>query len=207
MFAGGRLSFVTDLEAKTFASDLWATLDHVRDNVANLVLVHGGDSKGVDRLAASWAEQRRVPQVAFSLDHRLGHRAGFRRNERILSLDPRDVVAFAGSGVVERLVFQARQKGICVVGRRGPAGTNPKFAARVSARLGAPDNLLFLPTVRADAVTAVEVAGRFQRHRDAIGLLVAEIHCPGDASVAQRIGPALADIVVQSLCQMHGNSS
>ena len=133
VFAGGRLSFATDLEAKTFASNLWATLDRVRDNVADLVLVHGGDSKGVDRLAASWAEQRRVPQVAFSLDRRLGQRAGFRRNEQMLSLDPRYVVAFAGSGVVERLVLQARQKGICVVDRRGPAGTNPKFAARVSA--------------------------------------------------------------------------
>jgi SLOG family YspA-like protein len=133
VFAGGRLSFPTDVEAKTFASNLWSTLDRVRENVADLILVHGGDSKGVDRLAASWAEQRKVPQVAFGLDRRLGQRAGFRRNEQMLSLNPRYVVAFAGSGVVERLVIQAKQKGISVVDRRGPLGTNPKHAARLTA--------------------------------------------------------------------------
>jgi hypothetical protein len=133
VFAGGRLSFPTDAEAKTFATNLWATLDRVRENVADLVLVHGGDSKGVDRLAASWAEQRKVPQVAFSLDRRLGQRAGFKRNEQMLSLTPRYVVAFAGSGVVERLVIQAKQKGISVVDRRGPHGTNPKHSARAAS--------------------------------------------------------------------------
>ena len=130
VFAGGRLSFPTDAEAKTFASNLWTTLDRVHQNVADLVLVHGGDSKGVDRLAGSWAEQHKVPQVAFSLDRRLGQRAGFRRNEQMLSLNPRYVVAFAGSGVVERLVIQAKQKRIAVVDRRGPLGTNPKHSAR-----------------------------------------------------------------------------
>ena len=95
--------------------------------------MHGGDSRGVDRLAASWAEQRKVPQVAFGLDRRLGQRAGFRRNEQMLSLNPRYVVAFAGSGVVERLVIQAKTKGISVVDRRGPLGTNPKHAARECA--------------------------------------------------------------------------
>jgi hypothetical protein len=132
VFAGGRLSFPTDAEAKTFASNLWRTLDRVRENVADLVLVHGADSKGVDRLAASWAEQRKVPQVALSLDRRLGQRAGFRRNEQMLSLNPRYVVAFAGSGVVERLVIQAKQKGVAVVDRRGPLGTNPKHAGRLA---------------------------------------------------------------------------
>ena len=133
VFAGGRLSFATAGDAATFASNLWATLDRVRENVADLVLVHGGDSKGVDRLAASWAEQRKVPQVAFSLDRRLGQRAGFKRNEQMLSLNPRYVVAFAGSGVVERLVIQAKTKGIAVVDRRGPLGTNPKRFARIAA--------------------------------------------------------------------------
>ena len=132
VFVGGRLSFATDADAKSFASNLWTTLDRVRENVADLVLVHGGDSKGVDRLAASWAEQRKVPQVTFALDRRLGQRAGFRRNEQMLSLNPRYVVAFAGSGVVERLVIQAKQKGIAVVDRRGPLGTNPKQSARVA---------------------------------------------------------------------------
>jgi hypothetical protein len=136
VFAGGRLSFPTDLDAKAFANNVWNTLDRVRESVADLVLVHGGDSKGVDRLAASWAEQRKVPQVAFGLDRKLGQRAGFHRNEQMLSLNPRYVVAFAGSGVVERLVILAKTKGIGVVDRRGPLGTNPKHAARVGGAPG-----------------------------------------------------------------------
>lgn len=133
VFAGGRLSFPSAEEAKAFADNVWATLDRVRDNVAEMVLVHGGDSKGVDRLAAAWAERHKVPQIAFGLDSRLGQRAGFRRNEQMLSLNPRYVVAFAGNGVLERLVIQAKERRISVVDRRGPLGTNPKRAAVAQA--------------------------------------------------------------------------
>lgn len=129
LFAGGRLSFATCEDAKALADNVWKTLDRVRENVADMVLVHGGDTKGVDRLAASWAERRQVPQVAFGLDSRLGQRAGFRRNEQMLSLSPRYLVAFAGNGVLERLVIQAKERRIAVVDRRGPLGTNPKRAA------------------------------------------------------------------------------
>jgi hypothetical protein len=133
LFAGGRLSFATDAEAKAFATSVWETLDKVRDRVADLVLVHGGDGKGADRLASSWAEQRKVSQLVFGLDRRLGARAGFRRNEQMLSLNPRYVVAFAGNGVLERLVIDAKEKGFAVVDRRGPLGANPKQAARAAA--------------------------------------------------------------------------
>ncbi len=136
LFAGGRLSFGSNEEAKAFAGNVWEALDKVRDRVADLVLVHGGDSKGTDRLAAAWAERRKVPQVAFGLDRRLGSRAGFRRNEQMLSLKPRYLVAFAGNGVLERLVIQAKEKGVQVVDRRGPLGTNPKHSARVAAASG-----------------------------------------------------------------------
>lgn len=133
VFAGGRLSFPTDEQAKTLAGNVWGTLDKVRANVGDIVLVHGGDTKGADRLAASWAERRKVPQLTFALDRRLGQRAGFRRNEQFLALSPRYVVAFAGNGVLERLVIQAKAKGISVVDRRGPLGTHPKRAAHEAA--------------------------------------------------------------------------
>jgi len=131
VFAGGRLSFATGEDATTFATNVWDTLDKVRERAADMVLVHGGDGKGADRLAASWAERRKVPQIAFGLDSRLGSRAGFKRNEQMLSLKPRYVVAFAGNGVLERLVIQAKEQGVAVVDRRGPLGTNPKAAARL----------------------------------------------------------------------------
>ncbi|OYW46424.1 MAG: chromosome segregation ATPase [Sphingomonadales bacterium 32-68-7] len=133
VFAGGRLAFPSAEDAKTFASCVWDTLDKVRERVADLVLVHGGDGKGTDRLAASWAERRKVPQVAFGLDTRLGARAGFKRNEQMLALKPRYLVAFAGNGVLERLVIQAKEQGIAVVDRRGPLGSHPKHAARLAS--------------------------------------------------------------------------
>ena len=126
VFAGGRTRLGTEADALTFANNVWATLDKVRDRVPGMVLIHGGDTKGVDRLASSWAERRKIPQVTFSLDMRLGARAGFKRNERMLSLDPRYVVAFPGNGVLERLVIEAKSRRITVVDRRGPLGTNPK---------------------------------------------------------------------------------
>ena len=126
VFAGGRTRHPTEAEALTFAENVWATLDKVRERVPDMVLVHGGDTKGVDRLASSWAERRGIAQVTFSLDMRLGARAGFKRNERMLSLGPRYVIAFPGNGVLERLVIEAKARRITVVDRRGPLGTNPK---------------------------------------------------------------------------------
>jgi hypothetical protein len=133
VFAGGRLTFASPEQARSFADSVWATLDKVHERVADMVLVHGGDGKGADRLAGSWAERRKVPQVTFGLEARLGQRAGFKRNEQMLSLSPRYVVAFPGNGVLERLVIAAKEKGIAVVDRRGPCGTHPKRSARASA--------------------------------------------------------------------------
>ena len=126
LFAGGRIRQATEADALTFANNVWATLDKVHGSVADMVLVHGGDTKGVDRLASSWAERRNIQQVTFSLDMRLGARAGFKRNERMLSLDPRYLIAFPGNGVLERLVIDAKSRRITVVDRRGPLGTSPK---------------------------------------------------------------------------------
>jgi len=131
VFAGGRPKFATDEDAKAFATNVWATLDKVRDRVPDMVLVHGGDTKGCDRLAASWAERRDIAQVTFTLDRRMGARAGFQRNERMLSLDPRYVVAFPGNGVLERLVIEAKARRITVVDRRGPLGTSPRAVQQV----------------------------------------------------------------------------
>lgn len=121
VFAGGRSSFASSDEAKAFAANVWDTLDKVYDRIPDMVLVHGGDNKGVDRLAASWAERRNVQQIVFALDRRLGARAGFKRNEQMLSLKPRYLVAFPGSGVLERLVIEAKAQRITVVDRRSIA--------------------------------------------------------------------------------------
>ncbi|MBB4087513.1 DUF2493 domain-containing protein [Sphingomonas carotinifaciens] len=125
VFAGGRLTFVSDADMKTFGDNLLRTLNAVRERVGDMYLVHGGDMKGIERLAASWAEQHGIQQVRFGLDRKLGDRAGFRRNEQMLSLRPRYLIAFQGNGVTERLVIDAKKAGVRVVDRRGPLGTPP----------------------------------------------------------------------------------
>ena len=77
------------------------------------------------RVPIAWAERREVQQLTYSLDRRLGARAGFKRNEQMLSLNPRYVVAFPGNGVTERLVIDAKTRRITVVDRRGLLGTSP----------------------------------------------------------------------------------
>jgi hypothetical protein len=125
VFVGGRLTFPTTEDAVTFGENLLRTLNAVHERVADMYLVHGGDLKGIERLAASWAEQKGIQQVRFSLDRKLGDRAGFRRNEQMLSFDPRYIVAFQGNGVTERLVIEAKKRRIRIVDRRGPLGTPP----------------------------------------------------------------------------------
>lgn len=132
VFSGGRMT-INEADARQFADDLFRTLDRVRERVGDMVLVHGGDDKGIERFAAGWAERHQVPQVVFNLDPRLGKAAGFRRNEQMLSLKPRYVVAYPGNGVLERLVIDAKERGIAVVDRRGPLGTPPAQAARKAA--------------------------------------------------------------------------
>ena len=132
VFSGGRFT-IPEADANTFADNLFRTLDRVRERVGDMVLVHGGDAKGVDRFAAGWAERHKVPQVVFALDLKLGKRAGFVRNGHFLSLRPRYVIAYPGNGVLERLVIDAKEARISVVDRRGPLGVPPAEAARKAA--------------------------------------------------------------------------
>ena len=89
-------------------------LDKVREKYTDMVLVHGG-GPGVERIAASWAEQRGVHQVVCKPDwDRHGRAAPFRRNDDLLNLLPKGVIAFPGSGITDNLVDKARQLGIPV---------------------------------------------------------------------------------------------
>ncbi len=89
--------------------------DQARAKYANLVLVHGG-GPGVEKIAASWAERNGVHQVVCKPDwDRHGRAAPFRRNDELLNLLPKGVIAFPGSGITENLVDKARSLGIPVM--------------------------------------------------------------------------------------------
>ena len=93
---------------------MFARLDRVRAKYPDMVLVHGG-GPGVEKLAAQWAEQNSVHQVVCKPDwQRHGRAAPFRRNDELLGLMPKGVVAFPGSGITDNLVEKATHLGIPV---------------------------------------------------------------------------------------------
>ena len=44
---------------------IWAKLDQIRTKHPDMVLMHGGSPKGAEKIAARWADIRKVPQIAF----------------------------------------------------------------------------------------------------------------------------------------------
>ena len=110
----GTLVAVTGGKDVSQPAAVFQRLDKVREKYTDMVLVHGG-GPGVERIAASWAEQRGVHQVVCKPDwDRHGRAAPFRRNDDLLNLLPKGVIAFPGSGITDNLVDKARQLGIPV---------------------------------------------------------------------------------------------
>ena len=91
-----------------------ARLDKTRAKYDDIILLHGG-GPGVERIAAQWAERNGVHQVVCKPDwDRHGRAAPFRRNDELLNLLPKGVIAFPGSGITDNLVDKARKLGIPV---------------------------------------------------------------------------------------------
>ena len=100
------------------ADTVWATLDRTREKYGDMVLLHGG-GPGVEKIAASWAEARGVNQVICRPDWSAhGKAAPFRRNDELLNLLPKGVIAFPGSGITGK------------PRRQGEAAGNPGLSRR-----------------------------------------------------------------------------
>jgi hypothetical protein len=101
---------------------IWDALDKVRAKHSDMVLLHGAGPKSAERIAACWADNRKVPQVAFKPDWtRHKNAAPFKRNDATLEALPIGVIVFPGSGIVENLADKARKIGIPVwrIGKDG----------------------------------------------------------------------------------------
>ena len=94
---------------------VFTRLDKVRAKYADVILVHGG-GPGVEKIAAQWAERNGVHQVVCKPDwDRHGRAAPFRRNDDLLNLLPKGVIAFPGNGITENLIDKATKLGIPVM--------------------------------------------------------------------------------------------
>ena len=110
----GTLVAITGGKTVADADAVWTTLDRTREKYGDMVLLHGG-GPGVEKIAASWAEARGVNQVICRPDWSAhGKAAPFRRNDELLNLLPKGVIAFPGSGITGNLVDKAKQLGIPV---------------------------------------------------------------------------------------------
>lgn len=100
---------------------IWNMLDRCRAKHPDMVLLHGASPRGAERIAACWADSRKVPQVAFRPDwNRHGKAAPFKRNDALLDVLPAGIILFPGSGITDNLGDKAKAMGIAVW-RCGPA--------------------------------------------------------------------------------------
>jgi hypothetical protein len=111
---GPKIAFTGGLDFND-VSLIWDKLDQVHGKHPHMVLLHGGSPKGAERIAARWADHRKVPQIAFKPDWtRHAKAAPFKRNDQMLDVLPIGVVVFPGTGIQENLADKARKLGIPV---------------------------------------------------------------------------------------------
>jgi len=94
---------------------IWDRLDKVHAKHPDMVLLHGGSPKGAELIAAKWATNRKLPQVAFRPDWAKHAKAApFKRNDAMLEVLPIGVMVFPGTGIQGNLADKARKLGIPV---------------------------------------------------------------------------------------------
>lgn len=110
--AGPKIAFSGGLDCNDHGL-IWAKLDQVHAKHPDMVLMHGGSPKGAERIAAAWADNRKVRQIAFKPDWtKHAKSAPFKRNDAMLDVLPIGVMVFPGTGIQENLADKARKLGI-----------------------------------------------------------------------------------------------
>ena len=110
--AGTRIAFTGGADCNDHAR-IWDALDKIRAKHPDMVLLHGGSPRGAERIAACWADNRKVAQVVFKPDwNRHRNAAPFKRNDQMLEALPIGVVVFPGSGIAANLADKAKKLGI-----------------------------------------------------------------------------------------------
>ncbi|MBB4187315.1 hypothetical protein GGE07_003979 [Sinorhizobium terangae] len=112
--AGTKIAFGGGIDYNDHQA-IWDALDRARTKFPDMVLLHGGSPKGAERIAACWAETRKVTQIAFKPNWTKHAKAApFRRNDDMLLAMPSGVIIFPGSGITGNLADKARRFGIPV---------------------------------------------------------------------------------------------
>ena len=93
---------------------IWAKLDQAREKRPDMVLMHGGAERGAEKIAARWADSRKVKQVALKPDFKKypAKQAPWKRNDAMLEILPVGVLVFGAGGIQANLYDKARKLGI-----------------------------------------------------------------------------------------------
>ncbi len=92
---------------------IWAALDRVHAKHPGMVLLHGGGPKGAERIAACWADNRKVAQVAFRPDFGQAQERRPVQAQRPAARDPADRGrGVPRHGICDNLADKARKLGI-----------------------------------------------------------------------------------------------
>jgi len=94
---------------------IWDTLDDIHSRHPGMVLMHGGNDRGAEKVATCWADNRKVSCIVFKPDwNRDAKAAPFKRNDRMLDTMPIGLVVFPGNGITDNLADKAKRLGIPV---------------------------------------------------------------------------------------------
>ena len=112
--SGPKIAFTGGMEFNDHIL-IWDRLDKAHAKHPDMVLLHGGSPKGAERIAAAWADARKVMQIAYRPDWaRYAKAAPFKRNDAMLDTLPIGVMVFPGTGIQENLADKARKLGVPV---------------------------------------------------------------------------------------------
>jgi hypothetical protein len=105
---GPKIAFTGGLDCNDHRL-IWDKLDQVHAKHSDMVLLHGGSPKGAERIAARWADHRKVPQIAFKPDWTKHAKAApFKRNDQMLDVLPIGVPRHRHPGEPGRQGTEAR---------------------------------------------------------------------------------------------------
>ena len=153
--AGPKIAFTGGLDFNDHRL-IWDRLDKVHAKHPDMVLLHGGSPKGAERIAARWADHRKVPQIAFKPDWTKHAKAApFKRNDQMLDVLPIGVMVFPGTGIQDNLADKARSS----ASRSGSSAR----AARERCQIAA-DKFL-LGRIRSEAATGLGEHERPSPHK------------------------------------------